>query len=241
MLCATAVTVLCSNRLPLCYLFSLPSSAQVRETLGTERFPFPPKSQCWPITMEQRLSQCWDACEKPNPERDGWQLTVTSILRHNPRRRDSHVQFTKVCTNKSWFNRHAFSVQWRYSQISFYLNDINASMPVCLFVCQSLATCGRGHACLKFLRVWVKHCTKWQPHQRDRACIKGRFMTLPLRRAAWGVQSCTHQERWAVDGNFSTKPESEKGWRERQGGRGGTWKAKQTLKSHLIFLIKARY
>lgn len=43
-------------------------------------------------------------------------------------------------------------------------------------------------------------------------------MTLPLRRAAQGVQSCMHQERRAVDGKFSAKPESEKGWRGREGG-----------------------
>lgn len=92
------------NKLSLCYPLSLPSSAQVKEILGTEWFPFPQKSQCWLITMEQRLSQCWDAYEKPNPERNGCSLTANrarSILQHSHGRWDLHIQSAKVCKNNS--------------------------------------------------------------------------------------------------------------------------------------------
>lgn len=98
-----------SNKLSLCYPLSLPSSAQVKEILGTEWSPFPQKSQCWLITMEQRLSQCWDAYEKPNPERNGCRWTAHRMrsilqhtqLQHNPGRWDLHIQSAKVCKNKS--------------------------------------------------------------------------------------------------------------------------------------------
>lgn len=39
----STVAIRRSHRLPLCCPLSLPSSAQVKETLGTERFPSPPK------------------------------------------------------------------------------------------------------------------------------------------------------------------------------------------------------
>lgn len=68
--------------LPVCDPLSLPSSAQVKEILGTEWFPLPQKSQCCPITMEQRLSQCRDAYEKPNPERNGCGLTASRMRFH---------------------------------------------------------------------------------------------------------------------------------------------------------------
>lgn len=88
---------------------------------------------------------------------------------------------------------------------------------ICLSVRLSVHLRGCGHACLKFLRLKAEHCTKWQPHQRNRACIKGLFMTLPFKRTVWGVQSThTGRGRLWMESSAQTKSETEDG-RERGG------------------------
>lgn len=83
----------------------------------------------------------------------------------------------------------------------------------------SVRLCGCGHGCLKFLKFRAEHCTKWQPHQRDWACIKGHFMTLPFKRTVWRVQSTHTGCGWKVQ--RKTNSETVRQWdggRESEGG-----------------------
>lgn len=92
-----------------------------------------------------------------------------------------------------------------------------------LSICLSVRLRGCDHVCLKFLRLRAEHCTKWQPHQRERAGIKGRFMALPFKRAVWGVQS-THTGRGRLRMESSAQNQTRGRRRERKKEEHKRWR-----------------